>query len=68
MNRTPVISSNIASVGYEDGTLEIAFRPSRLYQYFNVPEHIYQGLMSAASKGRYFHHHIKGIYQYRKVG
>lgn len=59
MNRTPVRSSNIASVGYENGTLEIAFVDGGVYQYFNVPEHVYQSLMSAASKGRYFHDHIK---------
>lgn len=68
MNRTPVRSSNIASVGYENGTLEIAFVDSGVYQYFNVPEHVYQGLMSAASKGRYFHDRIKDRYQTRKVG
>ena len=50
MNRTPVRSSNIASVGYENGTLEIAFVDGGVYQYFNVPEHVYQGLMSAVPK------------------
>ncbi|WP_343565235.1 KTSC domain-containing protein [Kiloniella sp. b19] len=68
MNRTPVRSSNIASAGYENGTLEIAFVDGGVYQYFNVPEYVYQGLMSAASKGRYFHDHIKDRYQTRKVG
>ena len=48
MNRTPVRSSNIASVGYKNGTLEIAFVDGGVYQYFNVPEQVYQGLMSAA--------------------
>lgn len=68
MNRTPVRSSNIASVGYKNGTLEIAFFNGGVCQYFNVPEHIYQGLMSAASKERYFHDHIKDRYQIRKMG
>ena len=40
MNRTPVRSSNIANVGYENSTLEIAFFNCGLCQYFNVPEHI----------------------------
>lgn len=68
MNKTPVRSSNIASVGYENGTLEIAFVDGGVYQYFNVLEHVYQGLMSAVSKGRYFHDHIKDAYHTRKVG
>ena len=68
MSRTPVRSSNIASVGYENGTLEIAFVGGGVYQYFNVPEHVYQGMMSAASKGSYFHDYIKDGYQTRKVG
>ena len=59
MNRTIVRSSNIASVGYENGTLEIAFVNGGVYQYLNVLEQIYQGLMTAASKGRYFYDHIK---------
>lgn len=68
MNRTPVRSSNLASVGYEDGTLEIAFVDGGVYQYSNVPEHVYKGLMSADSKGICFHDHIKDRYQTRKVG
>ena len=68
MNRTPVTSSNIASVGYENGTLEIAFVDGGVYQYSNVPEQIYLGLMSAASKGGYFHDHIKDRYLTSKVG
>ena len=40
MNRTPVRSSNIASAGYENGTLKIAFFNGGVCQYFNVPKHI----------------------------
>lgn len=68
MNRTSVRSSSIASVGYENGMLEIAFVNGGVYQYLNVPEHVYQGLMTATSKGRYFHSHIKDRYQTSKVG
>ena len=64
MIRTPVISSNLVSVGYDpiSKTLEIEFRYSRVYQYYNVPEDVFQGLMQASSKGRYFDAHIKDIY------
>ncbi|MET8854583.1 KTSC domain-containing protein [Streptomyces sp. NPDC004579] len=68
MNRSPVDSSNITSIGY-DATgmlLEIEF-PSGIYQYDAVPEHIYVELMAAPSHGRYFARAIKNRYAYRKV-
>ena len=70
MRRTPVESSNLASIGYEveTSTLEIEFHNSGIYQYSGVPENIYQGLMDAASKGRYFHQNIKNAgYPYSKI-
>lgn len=70
MRRTPVGSSNLASVGYEveTSTLEIEFHNGGIYQYSGVPENIYQGLMDAASKGRYFHQNIKNAgYPYSKI-
>jgi len=55
MNRTPVSSSNLASVGYdpENMILEIEFHNGGIYQYFNVPESVYRSLMSADSHGKY---------------
>ena len=69
MNRTPVRSSNIRSVGYDPAsrTMEVEFHSGGLYQYYGVPETIYQGFMQAASKGSYFHDHIKGRYPDRSV-
>ncbi len=70
MNRTPVSSSNLASVGYnsQTATLEIEFLNGSVYQYFNVPESIYSGLMSAASHGSYFAAHIKkGGFSYKQI-
>jgi hypothetical protein len=70
MNRVPVSSSNLASVGYaaESKTLEIEFQNGSIYQYFNVPKNIYSGLMSAASHGSYFDAYIKkGGFAYKQV-
>jgi len=69
MNRTSVRSSNIRSVGYDPAslTLEVEFHSGSIYQYSGVPETIYQGFMRAASKGSYFHNHIKGRYPGRQV-
>ncbi|WP_261284279.1 KTSC domain-containing protein [Serratia proteamaculans] len=70
MIRQPVSSSNLSSVGYDaaSNTLEIAFHNGGIYQYDAVPSSIHQGLLSAPSKGQYFHQHIKNVYSYRKVG
>ena len=47
MERISVSSSNIASVGWEDGILEVEFTNGGVYQYQGVPEDIYAGLMAA---------------------
>lgn len=51
MNRTPVSSSNLKSVGYDESskTLEVEFLNGTVYQYSGVPASVYQGLMSASS-------------------
>lgn len=69
MIRTPVTSSNLCSVGYdEDGqVLEIEFRNGGVYQYYSVPRSIYEGLMNAASHGKYFHAHIRDVFTYRRI-
>lgn len=68
MNMIPVSSSNIASIGYENGTLYVAFNRGGLYAYSGVPESIDHGLMSASSHGSYLASHVKGIYPYRRIG
>ena len=51
MTREPVSSSNLADVGYDPATqtLEVGFKNGRIYQYFDVPEHIRDGLMMQGS-------------------
>ncbi len=69
MTRTPVTSSDLVSVGYDPSskTLEIEFKESRVYQYYDVPAETYSGLMAAPSHGKYFHAYIKDKYDYREV-
>ena len=40
MYRIPVSSSNLASVGYEGGILEIEFKSGSVYQYSGVPVYV----------------------------
>jgi KTSC domain-containing protein len=69
MQRIPVSSSSIASVGYDipSITLEIEFLNGSTYQYFDVPENIYNELMHSGSIGNYLHSYIKGNYRFSRV-
>ncbi len=69
MERQPVESSNLKSVGYDPQTqtLEIEFQHGGVYQYLGVPESIYNSLMSAPSLGSYFYHEIRDVYTFRQV-
>ncbi|MCA9933042.1 MAG: KTSC domain-containing protein [Ardenticatenaceae bacterium] len=69
MKRTAVSSSNLASVGYdpESQILEIEFNSGRVYQYFDVPQDEYDGLMNADSHGRYFNQNIRDNYRYTRI-
>lgn len=65
MERQPVSSSNIASIGYDPNseTLEVEFlKTGRVYQYFNVPGFMYERLMQASSVGIFFNAEIKNAY------
>ncbi|MBI5214410.1 MAG: KTSC domain-containing protein [Ignavibacteriae bacterium] len=69
MERTQVDSTNISSIGYDEdsNTLEIEFHSGAVYQYFDVPLNVYEGLRDSGSKGQYFAQNIKGYYRYVKI-
>jgi len=64
-----VRSSNITSIAYDSAShvLTVEFHGGRLYAYDNVPPTIHQGLMAAASHGRFFHQWIKDRYPARRI-
>ena len=74
MNRVPVKSSNVASVGYDEATttLEVEYKNNAIYQYFLVPARTYEELISVSlngqSVGRYLDKNIKRVgYRYVKI-
>ena len=69
MNRTTVISSNVASVGYDANTmtLEVEFTNGSVYQYFDVPGTEYEALLNASSVGTYLNQNIKTSYRYAQI-
>jgi hypothetical protein len=69
MERTPVTSSNVCSIGYDIDSqiLEVEFNNGAVYQYSGVPEYEYIGLMDSDSKGARMHSHIKNQYPCTKL-
>jgi len=69
MDRTPVISTNVASVGYDPGaaTLEVEFKDGSIYQYFNVPQVVADQLVAASSVGGFLAANVKNRFQYTKL-
>lgn len=69
MNRTPVTSSNVASIGYDSNTmtLEVEFNSGSIYQYYDVPENVYQEFMRASSKGQFLNANIRLNYRCTKL-
>lgn len=69
MFRIPVTSSNIQSIGYDSQSaiLEVEFTSGDIYQYFNVPEHLYQQFLSTSSHGQFLNDYIRYNYRYQKV-
>ena len=68
MDLIPVVSSNLAAVGYDSavGEMHILFRSGREYVY-QVPYDLYDGLITAPSKGRYFAYRIRWRYRGRRI-
>jgi hypothetical protein len=69
MERDQVSSSTIVSIGYDSSseTLEIEFQNGGIYQYYNLPETIYQQLMESTSKGQFHHAYIRNAFPYSRV-
>ncbi|MCZ6677788.1 MAG: KTSC domain-containing protein [Candidatus Poribacteria bacterium] len=69
MQLTTVESSMIYAVGYdpENRTLEVVFNSGEKYQYYDVPQEEYEGLMAADSKGRYMRAYIIDEYDWAPV-
>jgi len=69
MERVPVESTLLRSVGYDPATatLELELRRGRIYQFYEVAEETLRELLAADSKVRYFNAFIKDQYPYRRI-
>lgn len=61
MERIPVTSSNILSIGYDEESqcLEVEFLNMSVYQYLGVPPEVHESFVASSSKGSFFHQTIK---------
>jgi hypothetical protein len=57
------------SVGYDpsSATMEIEFASGSVYQYFDVPQGVYETLIGSSSAGTSFNQLVKGQYRYARV-
>lgn len=69
MERAPVTSSNVASVGYDinDQVLEVEFKTGAVYRYEKVPPQVHSDVVHAESIGKAINTLVKPYYAYWKV-
>ncbi len=69
IKREPVLSSNVASIGYSGHlhALEIEFTRGAIYRFLDVPRTIYRELMAADSKGHFIAEHIRGHFRFVRI-
>lgn len=62
-------SSTIARFGYEQNShiLYVDFKKGGQYQYFDVPDSVFEQMKSAGSKGQFLALNIKGRYRYARI-
>lgn len=63
-----VQSSNLKKVVYfaETGLLHVHFNNGSIYYYYKIPKPIFDGLLAASSKGKYFISKIKDKYPFER--
>lgn len=72
MKRVSVDSSNVKSLGWENGTLEVEYHSGGIYHYTGVPASKHAALMTENSRpggsvGGYIHQNIKPHHGFKKI-
>lgn len=69
VERTPVKSSNIVSVGYDpDGkTLHIEYTGGHVYHYHDVDKSVHDDMIASKSVGGFVHANIKNNYKHSRT-
>ena len=69
IQRHPVESTNVASVGYSRRlhALEIEFTRGAIYRFLEVPVEVYRAFLASDSKGHFIAEHIRRHYRFLRV-
>jgi hypothetical protein len=69
MERVNVDSSHIRAIGYDsdNAILEIEFKDGAVYEYYEVPQYVYDEFITADSHGKYAHKNIYKVYRYERI-
>jgi hypothetical protein len=61
-------STVIRRMQYDSAThvLEVEFTTGAVYEYFDVPQTVYQDFRAAPSRGRFFSYHFRDKFPYRQ--
>jgi hypothetical protein len=51
----------------ETRMLSVVFQNGRVYEYFEIPKTVFEGLMRSQHKGGYYNRQIKSRFKYRRV-
>ncbi|WP_332777924.1 KTSC domain-containing protein [Polaromonas sp.] len=62
-------SSSIARFAFDDASrvLKVEFKNGNVYDYFDIPDHVFDGMRAAPSKGQYLAQYVKGNYRYARA-
>jgi len=62
-------SSNVARFAYDSASsiLSVEFLKGGVYNYFDVPEPVFEQMIAAPSKGQFLAQSIKGAYRYARA-
>ena len=62
-------SSNVARYRYNSNAqvLTVEFKSGGAYDYYDVPEVVFDQMNAAASKGQFLAQNVKGLYRYARV-
>lgn len=62
-------SSNLSRFGYNKDTrvLTVEFKNGGRYNYFDVPESIFEQMKAASSKGQFLAKNVKNIFRYARI-
>jgi hypothetical protein len=69
MRRAEVDSSLLTWVDYfpDEHRLQLGFRSGEVWDYFDVPDSTYRGLLEAESKGGYFNQQIRRRFRDQRI-